>query len=138
MPDFVDKDLPWLAGFLEGEGSFDLTTRNLCPRIRVSSTDLDVVIRAASIMGCVSVNYMTRPTNGNKLAYATGISGERAVMWMKVLLPMMGVRRQEQIDQCLDKYAERGHSIKSQPPKRRITTRTSNLAWANPLYERVV
>lgn len=42
-------DTIWLAGLLEGEGTFDLH-RGKYPRVRVGMTDRDVVGRAATLM----------------------------------------------------------------------------------------
>ena len=42
---------------------------------------------------------------GWKTAYAVRISGERAVLWMKRLRPLMGQRRREQIDHATATYA---------------------------------
>lgn len=98
------EDLIWLAGLLEGEGTFDLH-RGKYPRIRVGMTDRDVVGRAASLMG--SRIRMTLSTVGHKATFHTEISGARAAAIMHELLPYMGARRSSRIGGILGLYAGR-------------------------------
>lgn len=95
-------DLIWLAGLLEGEGSFDLH-RQRYPRIRVAMTDRDVVGRAASLMG--SSIRLTLRTDGNKATYHAEISGGKASAIMLELLPYMGSRRSSKIADILGQRA---------------------------------
>ena len=83
------EDLAWLAGLLEGEGSFLKAPPSSpnCPRISLEMTDKDVVERAASLMN--------------------GKVATRAVELMRVLHPEMGSRRRSQIDAALETYIER-------------------------------
>lgn len=91
-------DLIWLAGLLEGEGSFDLH-RGRYPRIRVGMTDRDVVGRAASLMG--SRIRMSLSTVGHKATFHAEISGVRAEVIMREILPYMGARRSSKIGEVL-------------------------------------
>ncbi len=50
MPEISREDAIWLAGLLEGEGTFDLH-RKKYPRVRVGMSDRDVVGRAATLTG---------------------------------------------------------------------------------------
>lgn len=95
-------DLVWLAGLLEGEGTFDLH-RDRYPRIRVGMTDRDVVGRAASLMG--SRIRMSISTVGHKATFHAEISGDRARAIMWALLPYMGARRSAKIAEILGKRA---------------------------------
>lgn len=94
-------DLIWLAGLLEGEGTFDLH-RGRYPRIRLAMTDRDVVGRAATLMDA-SIR-MTIRTDGQKALYHSEISGERAAAIMEALLPYMGARRSSRIAEILGGY----------------------------------
>src|ERR1051325_8300115 len=93
------KDIYWLAGLLEGEGSFIADGR--FPKIALKMNDRDVVQRAQELL---------RPkpyrANGNAIKYYedktaipirkywfASISGRRAVGWMLTLYPLMGERR---------------------------------------------
>lgn len=91
-------DLIWLAGLLEGEGSFDLH-KGRYPRIRVGMTDRDVVGRAATLMGA-KVRLSLKPAPAKAMFHAE-VSGERATALMRLLLPHMGARRSAKIAEVL-------------------------------------
>lgn len=91
-------DLLWLAGLLEGEGSFD-AHRGKYPRIRLAMTDRDVVGRAASVMDS-SIRLALHPAPA-KATWHTEISGERAAEIMRDILPFMGSRRSGRIADVL-------------------------------------
>lgn len=94
-------DLVWLAGLLEGEGTFDLH-RDRYPRIRLGMTDRDVVGRAATLMGS-RVRLSLRPAP-MKATWHTEVSGARAAEIMEYLLPLMGARRSSKIATILGHY----------------------------------
>ena len=94
-------DLLWLAGLLEGEGSFD-AHRGKYPRIRLGMTDRDVVGRAASLMDA-SIRLSLRPAP-NQPTWHTEISGVRAAAIMAEILPHMGSRRSGKIASVLSAY----------------------------------
>ena len=91
-------DLVWLAGLLEGEGTFD-AHRQRYPRVRLAMTDRDVVGRAASLMGA-EFRLALHPAP-NKATWHTEISGERAACIMRAILPFMGTRRSQKIADVL-------------------------------------
>lgn len=95
-------DLIWLAGLLEGEGTFDLH-KGKYPRVRVSMTDRDVVGRAASLLG--TGIRMSISTVGHKATYHAELSGARAAAVMLDLLPFMGARRSSKIAEVLGRRA---------------------------------
>lgn len=98
----TDLDLHWLAGLLEGEGSFmhPSPSRPRSARISLESTDRDIVERAASLFG---INFIYVRKNGpNKDSYQVQVSGARAELWMRKLLPLMGIRRQSRIRDVLE------------------------------------
>lgn len=90
----------WLAGLLEGEGSF----KKGCPSapgkpvVTVSMTDRDVIQRVADMLGVRSFREQHWANPKWKTAYTLQISGRRAVDLMIRLRPMMGARRRAQID----------------------------------------
>jgi hypothetical protein len=88
----------WLAGLLEGEGSFHC--RGGCPRIALEMTDEDVVARYASIIGA---GYQRRlPTEArHKVSYICSAYGDRATLIMRDILPYMGERRSTKIQEHL-------------------------------------
>jgi hypothetical protein len=95
------EDRVWLAGLLEGEGTFDLH-RGRYPRIRVGMKDRDVVGRAATLLGA-RVRLTLRPAPFAAMWHAE-VSGTRAAEIMATLLPHMGARRSAKIAEIL------GHS----------------------------
>lgn len=93
------RSIAWLAGILEGEGSF---ARGSYARIDLAMTDLDVVRRAADIMGVDRV--YEEPIPGQKTRYRFGVYGRPAAAWMMTLWPLMGGRRRERIAEQLLKW----------------------------------
>lgn len=101
-------DRYWLAGFLEGEGSFTVQNRlsasgNPCQRwaVTVGSTDLDVLTRAAEIM-CARL-YGPVERAGRKPIWSAQLRSKGAVLKLATdLRPLMGERRRAQIDKMLE------------------------------------
>ncbi|MEV0267738.1 hypothetical protein AB0H43_03100 [Hamadaea sp. NPDC050747] len=91
-------DVMWLAGLLEGEGTFDLH-RGRYPRVRVEMVDRDVIGRAATLLGTsVRVTLKRKPF---KSTWHAEVSGTRAEAVMRALLPHMGARRSARIAEVL-------------------------------------
>ncbi|GAA2843957.1 hypothetical protein Acy02nite_68590 [Actinoplanes cyaneus] len=87
-------DVIWLAGLLEGEGTFDLH-RERYPRVRLEMCDRDVVGRAATLMGVgVRVTLRRAPAQATFHAEAQGPKAEAV---MRAILPHMGARRSARI-----------------------------------------
>jgi hypothetical protein len=109
-----EDSFAWLAGFLEGEGSFVLKetarVKSETPRIEVTicvtSTDEDVLRKAALIMGS---NTRSRKPRGisKKLQWETALTGERAIAIMRRILPDMGQRRSGKILKLLSLWNAR-------------------------------
>jgi hypothetical protein len=105
-----EVELAWLAGLLEGEGSF-IVARPATPsgrseRVRITislqMTDRDVVERAHRIVGQGSLHQAKRQKEHHKDTHIWRLSSMVLVMSLISLLrPNMGLRRQEQIDACL-------------------------------------
>jgi len=96
--------LSYLAGLLEGEGSF-LQPPPSSPNqsaVVLPMTDEDVVRRAALLLeaGCQVV--ANRPRPHYKTIYVTRVRGRRAVEVMEALYPLMGARRQRQITAAIE------------------------------------
>ncbi len=127
-----ERDIYWLAGLLEGEGSFfdgPPSSPNR-PRIQVFMTDEDIIAQAADFFG---VRYSLARRYGAeamkwKPAYLTHLRGKRAVELMKQLYPLMGNRRQEQITNALLSYDSN---------KRRKNTAKLSEEQALEIYRRV-
>lgn len=95
----------WLAGLLEGEGSFMKGTPSQprMPVISLQMTDEDVVAKAANLLG--TRYYLVRPKrNYHKTVFLAKLRGKRAVGIMMKIRPLMGQRRQQQIDKAVACY----------------------------------
>lgn len=100
----------WLAGFLEGEGSFMKGTPSSpnMSSVAVTTTDEDVIQKVASLWGVKyhEIREKRRDEKPHwKTAYVIRLRGYKAVELMKSLRPLMGIRRQQQIDKALAAYS---------------------------------
>jgi hypothetical protein len=96
----------WLAGLLEGEGCFSISTidGHSYPVVSVKMVSEDVVLRAARLLGVARV-HSHRPANPAwSVTYVAKISGSAAAEWMQRLRPLMGERRRAAIDEALSRY----------------------------------
>jgi hypothetical protein len=101
-------ELHWLAGLLEGEGTFMTGPPSSpgLPVIAVNMTDEDVMARLGRIFE--RKVQVVRPRNVRwRTSYQVRVNGRDAVRWMSLLKPLMGSRRQAQIDRALASYAPR-------------------------------
>src|SRR5262249_47377725 len=104
----TETDLTWLAGLLEGEGSFLKAPPSdpNCPRVSLEMTDKDVVERAALLMDGKAVRINLKNILW-KRSYRVIIKGSRAVRLMQLLYPLMCTRRRSQIEAALETYITR-------------------------------
>ena len=88
-----------VAGYLEGEGSFDVGTR----RISFGATDEDVVQHIAKILeGRVRTRQQTSGLAKNpKLMYYCTVPVRTSVQWMMTIYTLMGERRKVVINAAL-------------------------------------
>ena len=102
--DATDAEVAWLAGLLEGEGSFLAVRRKrdgaVLPRISMTTTDRDIIDRVVALMGG-SVSEIRRPNKKVAWGWAVG-SFAHVEYWMTRLYPHMGARRRQQIDVVLN------------------------------------
>jgi hypothetical protein len=101
----LSPDDYWLAGLLEGEGAFMRITERpeyWRPVLSLQMTDRDVVARVAAIWGVAVVSGGKPRFEHYKPTFIAKISGSRGADWMLYLRPLMGERRQGQIDMALD------------------------------------
>ena len=116
------QDIAWLAGFLEGEGTFDMHVwakkpHQRYPKIRAASTDKDVLVRMCQLTGrSIWGPYMQKLSQ--KPYWATAVTGKDVVGWMMTLYPFMGERRRGKIHEILTEWKStpwrpRGRSAKN-------------------------
>lgn len=107
----AERDLMWLAGFLEGEGTFVSSRRRnaqgrdyVQPRIQAYSTDLDVLQRAQRVSGVGRVCGPLKNSRPDRYKdrYCWSVSRQAEVYpLLEALLPHMGERRAARIRELL-------------------------------------
>jgi hypothetical protein len=105
------EETAWLAGLLEGEGSFFMISSRVggkvyrYPCVAVAMTDRDVIERAASLMG--TVVRFAQNTRGNKPYWRAHRTGAPAVEIMQRIRSLMGKRRSGRIDGLIAEWDAR-------------------------------
>jgi hypothetical protein len=110
LPHLKEVDVAWLAGLLEGEGSFTLQQPLNAkgePRTRIAislqMTDLDVLEKVASLVGDGKVLTAKRQAGHHKETWRWQISSRGITAeLMARILPYMSKRRVGQIIKCLN------------------------------------
>jgi hypothetical protein len=99
------SQLAWLAGLMEGEGSFSRATPAMPrrPRMSVNMTDRDVIERVCELWGTRLYTHIPK-VERFKSVFRTELVGGSAVAMMALLRPHMGLRRQAQIDEAVVTY----------------------------------
>lgn len=90
--------LSWLAGFLEGEGSFGFK-----PNVSVNSTDYDVILAASILMQSPTVREKKPAKSHWKSTFITVLTGGKALNLMAEIYPVMSQRRQIRIATLLNR-----------------------------------
>ena len=101
------EELAWLAGLLEGEGSFFLVKKKSgrsYPRVSLNMTDEDVIERAANLLGRGHYPFPRKPPR--KEQFALQIEGRGAVVLMEEILLFMGLRRSAQLNELIKYHYE--------------------------------
>jgi hypothetical protein len=117
LPDFPtplfteENNFHWVAGLLEGEGSFiaGSPSEPNRPRISVAMTDEDVIERLAAVLN-VQYKALASRNEHHKNVYRVIIRGAQAVELMKRLHPLLGERRKQQIDRVVDNFRDVPHN----------------------------
>ena len=105
----TSEQIAWLAGLLEGEGYFCLQTKRLksptkprgvYPKIVFVSTDKDICDRVSALFG-TSPNYVGPRKDHYKPVWRALKVGTGASEILRLILPYMGQRRREKIEDIL-------------------------------------
>ncbi len=101
-------ELGWVAGLLEGEGSFSVKRSkrkngfSCTPAIQLTSTDEDVAVRLHKLIPAASVCKPRRKTKGGKRVYKWSLSRSAVVSDLLIcIFPLMSGRRQDKIREVL-------------------------------------
>lgn len=107
------SDIAWLAGFLEGEGAFVLTSK-VQPMITVSQKDREPLDKLVSMVGG---KVKKKCSQGYKKGwiYNVEIASRRAAGIMMTIFSFMSKRRQVKIMEILDAWKK--HPTKNLPYK---------------------
>ena len=98
--DISTQDLIWIAGILEGEGSFVRSGNRI--RIACVSTDRDVSEHIYELTGFGIICRPTPRASHHKQAYIWAVQRNAQVQWLSTLLaPLMGLRRRMQISKII-------------------------------------
>jgi len=103
LTDFSRDSVDWLAGILEGEGSFQWKKSTAAPEIALKMTDLDIVARVARIFG---IKFGTEPpaSERHKQTFTARVTGKEALALMFNIFPLMGERRRMKIESLLTRW----------------------------------
>lgn len=128
------EDLCWLAGLLEGEGSFmrGPPSKPHQPAVAVQMTDRDVIARVAVLLG---VKYHKSLRASWKPIFCCLTRGQPAVDLMLKLRPLMGARRQHQINRAVRSFKVKRvcklDARKVRAIRRRLTTNETIVSIAS-------
>jgi hypothetical protein len=105
----TEAGLAWLAGVLEGEGSFLSARLNgySYPRVQMTMCDRSVLERAMTLMPGSRIYAVTDKRDiafGWSDAWMVRVNGLAAAAVMKAVLPWMGSRRTRAIDRSLSSW----------------------------------
>jgi hypothetical protein len=131
-------EIAWIAGLLEGEGSFSLNGRACSsPRISIGMTDEDVIRKAHALFRTPNKVYgpytYGRPAR-LKPIWHIHVTGRLAAAWMMTLYSLMGQRRRAKIRECLGMW-RRGETHKQRAIKSRQVA-ANCLRWRQLLAAR--
>lgn len=120
------KDLHWLAGWLEGEGSFFISSNRKSPVIVGGCNDKDIIDKIACLIKAARIHGPYMKAGYTKPFYQFWLI-KQAVSWMMMLYPLMGERRKNQIRKCLSVW-------KSVPCR----SKTMKEMWERGIFDRMV
>lgn len=102
------KQIAWMAGLLEGEGSFGMREQSNSPCIQLAMTDRDVVERAALLLGS-NLRVHSDKRGNRKACWQTRPHGYRAIGWMLTVYSFMGERRRAKIREVMKEWVRSTH-----------------------------
>lgn len=102
------RDIAWLAGLLEGEGTFFNIKNGYSPRVVIGMTDRDIIERSASMVGakCYLAKRKNKPEH-HKDQYWWVLTGYSAAAVMMTIYTFMGERRRAKIREVLTRWRAR-------------------------------
>ena len=99
----------YLGGLIDSEGCLDSTNGTPCIRIKV--TDLDIVLRAASLMDAKwHLDGYSHRREDRKDAWTVQLTGAPAIAVMLDILPWLSARRTQRVNELV-----LAHHLKTSP-----------------------
>ena len=105
-------DRYWIAGLLEGEGTFynGSNGKYRYPCIQLAMTDKDIIDRAHAIIGGKGRVFTKNPgpVDGapRQVLYTFKVHGQNAVNVMNEIMPIMGVRRMARMKEVISEFEQ--------------------------------
>lgn len=118
LRNLTSLDIAWIAGLLEGEGTFCVTLAQ-SPTVAVQMNDKDIIAKVAQLMNS-KIYGPYRHRRGDRLDaphYRTAVYGKNAAGWMMSIYPLMGVRRRNKIKSILNWWSLRSVSCRGRKTK---------------------
>ena len=95
------SQIAWLAGILEGEGSFGMAKTSPC--IQIQMCDRDIVERVAGLLN-IKLRAPWKRKDGYQWVWGCRAFGTDAVGWMLTLYTFLGERRRAKIREVLAEW----------------------------------
>ena len=125
------KNLYWLAGILEGEGTFSVKqslSGKFTPRITIEMSDLDVIDKVKLLMSPATlVRTRKRGESTYKIMYSFSVYGITAIEWMMTLYALMSIRRKAKISEIIGIWKMMPKQNRERGGIRRINTKLRNV-----------
>ena len=109
MINISNEELYWLAGILEGEGTFYSNRKKYGaqPIIRLCMTDKDIVERVSKLWGDKAIHKIVSHNPMHKDQWSVKLCGQECSEWLIILRPIMGIRRSQRIDEMIEENSKR-------------------------------
>jgi len=93
----TDVELAWVAGILEGEGTFRVTDAG-STQVTAEMADLDVLQKIQRVLGFGTIGNERKRGENRRTTWTFCVSGRRDIeQLLNAILPYMGERRTKQI-----------------------------------------
>lgn len=115
----TDIEIAWVAGLLEGEGSF-LTKSGgrYSAVVKCQMADKDVLDHLQRILDCGLIHACKTRNENHKPTWVWTVQGDQAVEVMASTLPFMFSRRTEQIEEALRVHLDRKKLVEDEKLKK--------------------
>lgn len=98
----------WIAGLLEGEGCFSYRHDKNYASIQFNTTDFDIMTKYITYLRELGFDIknkivkLKKKKETHKQGYAIEITSKKAIGIMKLILPYMGIRRKNKIEEIIN------------------------------------